>query len=272
MSNKVSFKPHWIIEGRYNSRRSNRKMKALNILIIIALLLTVVILGINHANLKYDYDKVNITISKLQKDNDTNQIALSTQKLELSNTRDKISTLESDLTHYKDKIKAYEDTYGKINSFSLKSLMNNANSKNPTWKELCTFLFKDQTNTYRYIDNVFMCGNFAEAIHNNAEKAGIKSAYVRIEFTDGLYDHALNAFITTDKGLVFIDCTGSSKGTGSDKVAYISKGKEVGLLELTSQTYVFIKPNDYSFYQTATYEMGKKYYSYGIVKDIGVNW
>jgi len=53
-----------------------------------------------------------------------------------------------------------------------------------------------------------VCGDFAETLHNKAEAAGIRTAFVHIELDDEDTGHALNAFHTTDKGLVFIDCTG----------------------------------------------------------------
>ena len=63
-----------------------------------------------------------------------------------------------------------------------------------------------------------MCCDFAERLHNNAEMAGIRCAYVYVKLT-GYTDpynygipystsHACNAFETTDRGLVYIDDTG----------------------------------------------------------------
>ena len=71
-----------------------------------------------------------------------------------------------------------------------------------------------------------VCGDFAERLHNNAEMAGIRCAYVAIDlsgYTDpnnyGIGSntgHALDAFQTTDRGLVYVDDTGipvSSSGS-----------------------------------------------------------
>ena len=66
--------------------------------------------------------------------------------------------------------------------------------------------------------NSFTCGDYAEQVQNNAENAGIKCAWVGIDFTQG-GGHACNAFNTTDKGLIFIDCT-----TGD----YIIKNMAIG--------------------------------------------
>ena len=64
-----------------------------------------------------------------------------------------------------------------------------------------------------------MCADFAEMLHNNAEAAGWRAAYVLIRLgpskswpTQG--GHTLNAFQTPDRGLVYIDATGTLSGTG----------------------------------------------------------
>ena len=87
-------------------------------------------------------------------------------------------------------------------------LVNNPDAKNPTWKELKSFLAVDHTDNLSYVDGSFTCGDFAEVLHNNAEKAGIRAAWVAIDFSSGGVGHANNAFNTTDEGLVYIDDTG----------------------------------------------------------------
>jgi len=91
-------------------------------------------------------------------------------------------------------------------------IVNNPNAKNPSWTQLVTFLQQDTTDRMFYDKNSFMCGDFAEMLHNNAEKAGWRTAYVIIGLSSSIGGHALNAFQTTDRGLVYIDCTGASFG------------------------------------------------------------
>jgi len=43
----------------------------------------------------------------------------------------------------------------------------------------------------------------------------------------------LNAFNTSDKGLVYVDATGNAKGTGTDDIAYAEKGKRYGTMEIS---------------------------------------
>ena len=86
-------------------------------------------------------------------------------------------------------------------------LYENPNAKNPIWEQLLSFLRTDNTDEMTYVTGSFVCVDFAEMLHNNAERAGIRCGLVV------LYPmkHACNAFETVDKGLVFIDCTGLTK-------------------------------------------------------------
>lgn len=104
-------------------------------------------------------------------------------------------------------------------------LHNNPYAKDPTWDELMSFLRQDTTEQIPYVDNSFVCADFAENLHNNAEKAGIRAAYVVVNFTSGV-GHGCDAFRTTDRGLVFIDDTGEYYGPGYDKQVNIVVGQE----------------------------------------------
>jgi hypothetical protein len=122
------------------------------------------------------------------------------------------------------KIKLMQDTfgdaiYGKLpmvaitdgtinDSLRFFKMMRNFEAVNPTWEQLMSFLQKDKTDQKPYVEGLYTCGNFAEDVFNAAETQGIRAAIVCIRFKDSGIGHALNAFKTTDKGLVFIDCTG----------------------------------------------------------------
>jgi hypothetical protein len=127
-------------------------------------------------------------------------------------------------------------------------LVENPNAVDPTWQQLEAFLIADNTDKEAYDLETHPCGVFAEELQNNAEAAGIRAAWVAIDFVGGGDGHALDAFNTTDKGLVFIDCTGGSnssdvaqpqqgeswgKADDWDKVAYLSIGQEYGLISLS---------------------------------------
>jgi predicted nuclease with TOPRIM domain len=123
-------------------------------------------------------------------------------------------------------------------------LVNNPEAVNPTYVQLINFLKTDKTDNYRYVANYFMCGNFAEMLHNNAEAAGIRAAVVFISFTEGP-GHAIDAFLTTDKGLVYIDDTGTAT------LGPASMDSTVLNLKINSiYTPVFLFPSGYFFYPT----------------------
>jgi hypothetical protein len=140
------------------------------------------------------------------------------------------------------------------------TLTNNATAADPTFNELAAFILEDITDTRKYITDgpgAFVCADFAEVVHNNAEAAGIRAAWVSLTFNGTKEGHALNAFETTDKGLVYIDCTNSSSagtlGNGTrtwDAVAYIEKGKKYGVLlieRVLALEYDYF-PFEYDFY------------------------
>ena len=137
------------------------------------------------------------------------------------------------------------------------TLYENPLAEDPSWGQLTRFIVDDDTDEQPYVAESFVCADFAATLHDRAETAGIKAAYVSVDFTDGP-GHALNAFNTTDRGLVFIDCTGqglnvatssgitNSQGAPAtyDKVAYISTGNTYGLINLDN-AFSF----DYQFYE-----------------------
>lgn len=113
------------------------------------------------------------------------------------------------------------------------TLMDNPSAVDVTWNELSSFLALDDTDKQTYSFSSFVCADFAEMLHNNAEAAGIRAAYVTIELGPSSYysssgGHALNAFQTTDLGLVYIDCTApiGDYGGSADKVVNLKVGEE----------------------------------------------
>jgi len=153
----------------------------------------------------------------------------------------------------------YNGTYG----FRV-VLQNNPDAIDPTWDQVVAFLKADRTDEMEYVADDFMCGSFAQDVHNNAEKAGIRAAFVGIDLAGETIGHAVNAFNTTDRGLVYTDSTGqtaqeyemallkpeaSEDGGGvtardGDRVAYVEKGKELGFISLS------VDPSpEYSYYQ-----------------------
>ena len=78
--------------------------------------------------------------------------------------------------------------------------------KDPTYEAVITFLGQDKTDENRYIEGtygVYVCSHFARDVGNNAEEAGLRSAFVELRYLDG--GHAIIAFDTIDEGLAYFD-------------------------------------------------------------------
>lgn len=131
-------------------------------------------------------------------------------------------------------------------------------AKDPNWDELLAFLQKDDTDENEYREEEFVCTNFAQGLHNNAERSGLKTAYIGADFSEGP-GHALNAFNTIDRGLVYVDVTGrgdsyiredflneESDNCEWDKIAYLENGSDYGTVSIS---YESIDPTSYSFFE-----------------------
>ena len=149
-------------------------------------------------------------------------------------------------------------------------LINNPNATNPTYAMLVAFIVANSVDTNTYFKGgpkAYVCSDFAEDVHNDAEAAGIRAAWVSIDLQGEDEGHALNLFETSDRGLVYIDCTGERHGfvfipeinkylklnpaifpepesESNDKVAYVEIGKEYGLLPIDRAESL-----SYSFYE-----------------------
>ena len=161
--------------------------------------------------------------------------------------------LQEELQEARDELELYQNTgitvYSGIQPGVIKNelmdevvLKNNTAAQDPTWDELMLFLEQDDTDSKLY--GFMLCGGFAELVHNNAEIAGIASAFATVNFEEGI-GHAINAFNTTDRGLVYIDCTGKDTfyvhlpgyvyigDTDShDTIAYLEMGEPIGHINI----------------------------------------
>ena len=107
--------------------------------------------------------------------------------------------------------------------------------RDPSWAELKDFLYEDDTDEMEYVYPTTVCYDFAQRLQKNAKAAGWRCAFVEVEL-EGYPDwygygipsstgHALNAFETTDKGLIYIDCTAAPGYRGNaDKTVAVNVG------------------------------------------------
>jgi len=88
--------------------------------------------------------------------------------------------------------------------------------RDPTYREAIAFISLDQTDRNEYIEEKYICQNFAADVKNNAFQKGYRCGYVSVWFPDS--GHAIVCFNTTDRGLIFIE-------PQSDEIMMLTIGK-----------------------------------------------
>ncbi|MFC1950648.1 hypothetical protein ACFLWD_03180 [Chloroflexota bacterium] len=194
------------------------------------------------------------TLTSTQRKLTNKEFYLNFIQLELIAIESELKSVKEELESVREEYLLYQETLG-VNIFyneqpqiekaflsQYVGLTNNSYATNPTWLELKTFLLDDPTDDEIYYESSFDCVDYAEMLHNNAEIAGIKAAFVAILFDGSGPGHTMNAFITSDKGLIYIDCGGPSLTNflnppyyyeiEYDKTARVKKGMELGLLSI----------------------------------------
>jgi hypothetical protein len=79
--------------------------------------------------------------------------------------------------------------------------------RDPTYLEMNNFLATDLTNLHQYNEDHYNCYDYAKDVCNHAQEQGIRVGFVYVELS-GQYGHALVAFNTTDRGLIYIEPQG----------------------------------------------------------------
>ena len=70
------------------------------------------------------------------------------------------------------------------------------------YSEVVRFVEEDKTETHEYTSS-FDCRDFARVLKENANKRGLKCAAVVLTYS--ITGHVINAFDTTDKGIVYFN-------------------------------------------------------------------
>ena len=193
-----------------------------------------------------DRDTLNTELERVQSALVTTQSELSSTNQTLSSVQQDLTNLQATLSRIQQQLAVAQETLGGlgITLYTSKecydvTLIDNPTATNPSWSQLMTFLSQDQTEQHTYTLGVYDCSQFSRDVHNNAEVAGIRAAEVGIWFSNKDDGHALNAFLTTDYGLVYVDCTGAP-----DTIAHVKTGKEYRAVEIDKVTGINVR-NDY---------------------------
>jgi len=81
----------------------------------------------------------------------------------------------------------------------------NRGYSDPTYIEMLQFLCVDETDKHLYIEDEYVCSDFSTALVANASAFNMRVAYIRLVYTDHNAMHAIVAFNTTDKGLIYVE-------------------------------------------------------------------
>lgn len=170
----------------------------------------------------------------------------------LDDAQRKIDELTEDLAALQanyDSLQAHYD--------SLLERLKQSTLQNLTWSELKEFLERDGTDTLPYIEGSFDCSGFAITLRDCAWRCGIRCAYVEVSYSE-VKGHALNAFETTDRGLIYVD---NSQG---DKIAYVEINQPYGIIHLDGVKFEYIACNGSpaEFWGSLTYSTHSSPFSY----------
>ena len=173
--------------------------------------------------------KTQLSATQVQLSNTQSQLSsansdLSSAKSQLSDTQSQLASAMQQLTDYKKTMLALGITiHSSPTAWTFNGLTwthnDNPQAVNPTWNQLTTFIAQDKTDQHAYNINSFNCVNYATTVYNNAETSNIEAATVTMNLQNSAAGHAVNAFITSDYGLVYVDCT------GNDAIARVEAGR-----------------------------------------------
>ena len=223
--------------------------------------------------LLYMNSTMNTTVEQLKEE-------LASKDGELSEVNQEINELQTEIDRYKEILNGLDIILYNSKSCSDAKLIDNPNAKKPTYDELLSFLIQDKTEYNEYKEDVYDCSEFSRDFHNNAESYGIKCGVVHIYFSNQYFlaGHALNAVLTTDYGLVFVDVTTSPDAIAFVKSGEIYKSVSVGNISkyhINNETWwKNLTKNYYSITSPFTIlgKDGKLYQDEGIVDDIEIYW
>ena len=205
-----------------------------------------------NTSLKGELEGVQSDLARVQSDLTDVQADYNTLKAEHEELSANYEAIKKELAEIKEVFRVFDGEqppYSKTLTEPV-YLINKEGITDPSWQQLKTFLAADETDKGQYLPGFHVCAGFAEKVHNNAEAAGIRAAWVVVEFEGNEEPHALNAFDTTDRGWVLVDCTGlppflEVEISNCDKIAYVVIRKEYGCISLD----VAASP-EYTFYET----------------------
>ena len=168
---------------------------------------------------KQQLTDVKVDLSTTQTQLSSTQDQLSSASSELSSTKSQLSDSQSQLASSMQQLDDCRKTllalgitvHSSTTTWSFNGLQwihnDNTQATNPTWAQLTSFIAQDKTDQHPYDIDSFNCVNYATTVYNNAEDSHMETAVVTVTLRNDYIGHAVDAFITSDYGLVYVDCT-----------------------------------------------------------------
>ena len=117
---------------------------------------------------------------------------------ELASTLDRLTTTQAELDDKEIELSELQVNYEGLMAGHGYTI------KDPSYNDMLRFLEDDDTDEAEYITGEYECIEFTTDLCNRAEEEGIRCAYVSVRFPGGK-GHAIVAFNTIDKGLIYIE-------------------------------------------------------------------
>lgn len=124
---------------------------------------------------------------------------------ELEVMQSELATVEIELNASKELVESLEDTLSNLQvNYARLTTGYGYVLRDPSYQKMRDFLKQDETSEQEYLASEYICVDFAADVKANAAKEENRCAYVVIEYYEGS-GHAIVAFDTTDRGLVYIE-------------------------------------------------------------------
>jgi hypothetical protein len=170
-------------------------------------------------------------------------LALSVTEIELQATKEGLRAAETEMASTLDRLSTtqveLDDREIELSELQInyEGLMtgHGYTIKDPTYKEMLRFLEDDDTDEAEYITGEYECIEFTTDLCNRAEEKGIRCAYVSVRFPGGR-GHAIVAFNTIDKGLIYIE-------PQYDDLVEIEIGQPFYKCVVPKEGIVYVKPS-----------------------------
>jgi hypothetical protein len=143
-------------------------------------------------------------LTQTQNDLTNTRSELSTSQVKLAQTQTDLSNALSQMTSANERVNTLQTDYDTMKTNYDRLTTGYAYVfSDPTYLQMKNFLSGDKTDQKTYDASIYNCQNFSADVITNAAKLKIRCAFVSIDERSS--GHAIIAFNTTDKGIIYIE-------------------------------------------------------------------